>query len=150
VIRHAIEQLDGGSGAVAFACCIYATAPFVRAEDIRQGLLMLQSRACEFVFSVTDFAYPIERALHLGPQGEVSMLRPQAYQTRSQDLEPAFHDAGQFYWGRAQAWIDERPVFGDGALGLRLPRHRVQDIDTPEDWIRAEWMFRAMRAAEGG
>lgn len=144
VIRHTIEQLGGG--AVEYACCLYATAPFLRAQDIRQALALLQERGCDFVFSVTGFGYPVERALHLGPDGEVSMIRPQDYATRSQDLVPAFHDAGQFYWGRAQAWCDGRPVFGPGAVALRLPRHRVQDIDTPEDWERAEWLYRAMQA----
>lgn len=150
VIRHAIEQLQPGAGRIEYACCLYATAPFLRAQDIRQALALLQQRGCDFVFSVTDFGYPIERALHLGPNGEVSMIRPQDYATRSQDLVPAFHDAGQLYWGRAQAWCDGRPVFGPDAVALRLPRHRVQDIDTPEDWERAEWLYRAMQALGDG
>ena len=76
------------------------------------------------------------------------MFAPEHAGTRSQDLEEAWHDAGQFYWGRAQAWLDGVSIYASGA-GLPIPRHRVQDIDTEEDWIRAEWMFRAQRAAQG-
>ena len=88
------------------------------------------------------------KTLRLGAGDEVSMFDPAAYGVRSQDLEPAFHDAGQFYWGRAAAWLAGRPVFGPGATALRLPRHRVQDIDTPEDWLRAEWLYRALQAED--
>ena len=63
-----------------------------------------------------------------------------------EDLEEAFHDAGQFYWGRAEAWLEGRRIFAPHALPVLLPRHRVQDIDTPEDWERAEWLWRAMQA----
>ncbi len=69
------------------------------------------------------------------------MMDPTHMTTRSQDLEEAWHDAGQFYWARAATWAAETPVFGPGARGLPLPRHRVQDIDTPEDWARAEALF---------
>jgi N-acylneuraminate cytidylyltransferase len=74
------------------------------------------------------------------------MFNPEYFMTRSQDLEEAWHDAGQFYWGTAEAWCEERAIFGEGSVPVKLPRHRVQDIDTPEDWARAEWLFRAMQA----
>jgi len=77
------------------------------------------------------------------------MLNPEHFSTRSQDLEEAWHDAGQFYWGTAQAWQEERAIFSEASVPVKLPRHRVQDIDTPEDWARAEWMFRVMQAAGG-
>jgi N-acylneuraminate cytidylyltransferase len=73
------------------------------------------------------------------------MFNPEHFQTRSQDLEEAWHDAGQFYWGTAQAWLEEQPIFGDQSVPVKLPRHRVQDIDTPEDWARAEWLFKTMQ-----
>jgi N-acylneuraminate cytidylyltransferase len=72
------------------------------------------------------------------------MFHPELFNARSQDLEEAFHDAGQFYWGIASAWLAGKPIFSPDAAPVILPRHRVQDIDTPEDWVRAEWMFRAM------
>jgi len=73
------------------------------------------------------------------------MFHPEHFNTRSQDLEEAFHDAGQFYWAQASAWLAGKPIFSPDAAPVILPRHRVQDIDTPEDWIRAEWLFRAMQ-----
>jgi N-acylneuraminate cytidylyltransferase len=76
------------------------------------------------------------------------MFEPKHFSTRSQDLEEAFHDAGQFYWGKGSAWLTEAPIFTSESKAVLLPRHRVQDIDTPEDWLRAEWMFKALLAAE--
>jgi N-acylneuraminate cytidylyltransferase len=74
------------------------------------------------------------------------MFNPELFNTRSQDLEEAWHDAGQFYWGTVRAWLDEKLIFGQDSAPVILPRHRVQDIDTPEDWVRAEWLFKAMQA----
>ena len=75
----------------------------------------------------------------------MEMFNASQFNTRSQDLEEAFHDAGQFYWGTNAAWLSGKPIFSAGARPVKLPRHRVQDIDTLEDWERAEWMFKAMR-----
>ncbi|MNL82773.1 hypothetical protein D3C87_2102400 [compost metagenome] len=77
------------------------------------------------------------------------MFNPEHFTTRSQDLEEAFHDAGQFYWGTAQAWLEGRTIFTPASTPVMLPRHRVQDIDTLEDWERAEWLFKAMQHEEG-
>lgn len=143
VIAHAISAC-GVTDPAAAVCCLYATAPFVQAADLRRGLELLESSGAEFAFSVTSYAFPIQRALRLTPAGRVEMFQPEHFATRSQDLQEAWHDAGQFYWGRAAAWTSGRPIFGPDSLPVRLPRHRVQDIDTPEDWERAEWLLRAM------
>lgn len=141
VIAHAIQwYLDRGE-AVDAACCIYATAPFVRAEDLRAGLAALTAEDCAYVFSATSFPFPIQRAIRINAQGRAEMFNPEHFATRSQDLEEAFHDAGQFYWGRPEAWLQGLPIFSNDAIPLLLPRHRVQDIDTMEDWHRAELMF---------
>ena len=73
------------------------------------------------------------------------MFNPEHFNTRSQDLEKAWHDAGQFYWGQSNAWLAGRPLFSHAAVPVLLPRHRVQDIDTAEDWERAEWLFKALQ-----
>lgn len=148
VIRHAIEWFKLQGCSVEQACCLYATAPFVKAEDLRCGLDVLQSNDCDYVFSVTSYPFPIQRAIRINAEGRVEMFSPEHFNTRSQDLEDAFHDAGQFYWGRADAWLQGKPIFGPGSLPMLLPRFRVQDIDTPEDWVRAEWLFKAMQAQE--
>lgn len=149
VIRHAIEWFNRQGQSVELACCLYATAPFVSAEDLRRGLDILQSKDCDYAFSVTSYAFPIQRAIRLNAEGRVEMFSPEHFNTRSQDLEEAFHDAGQFYWGSTEAWLQGKLIFSPDSLPVLLPRHRVQDIDTPEDWTRAEWLFRAMQAQEG-
>lgn len=146
VIGHATEWFRKRGDAPGQVCCIYATAPFVRAEDIRQGLRTLEQTGSDYAFSVTSYAFPIQRAIRITPQGRVEMFQPEHFNTRSQDLEEAFHDAGQFYWGRASAWLAGKPIFSLDAAPVILPRHRVQDIDTLEDWERATWMFKALQA----
>lgn len=149
VIRHAVEWFNQHDAPVDYACCLYATAPFVSPDDIKNGLEMIQREVSSYAFSVTSYAFPIQRAIRITGNGRVAMFNPEHFNTRSQDLEEAWHDAGQFYWGTAQAWREGRVIFGEDSVPVKLPRHRVQDIDTPEDWIRAEWLFRAM-LAEGG
>lgn len=149
VIRHAVEAINAQGPTVSQACCLYATAPFVRADDLRQGQALLRDMGADYVFSATSYAFPIQRAMRLTENGHAEMFNPEHFNTRSQDLEHAFHDAGQFYWGLADAWMEGRQIFCIGSLPMLLPRHRVQDIDTPEDWMRAEWLFKAMQAQEG-
>lgn len=144
VIRHAIEWFDRQGQPPTQVCCLYATAPFVRAEDIRLGLTVLEETGSDFAFTVTGYPYPIQRAVRITAANRIEMFDATQFNTRSQDLEEAYHDAGQFYWGRAQAWKEERVIFGSGSAPICLPRHRVQDIDTPEDWRTAEQMFEAM------
>lgn len=148
VITHAVQWLNADGANLLEVCCIYATAPFVRAADLRRGLELLQSTTADFAFSVTSYAFPIQRALRITPDQRVAMLQPEHFESRSQDLEQAWHDAGQFYWGRGSAWLAQKPLFGPGSVPVVLPRHRVQDIDTPEDWARAEWMLRALNQTE--
>lgn len=144
VIAHATQwQADHGTPATQ-VCCIYATAPFVQAQDLQRGLKLLQSSGADYAFSVTSYAFPIQRAIRITSDQRVEMFQPDKFNTRSQDLEETWHDAGQFYWGQAAAWLSQKPLFTQQAIAVRLPRHRVQDIDTPEDWVRAEWMLKAL------
>lgn len=147
VIAHATQWMQAQGEAVDGVCCLYATAPFVRAEDLQRGLHALQTMQCDYAFSVTSYAFPIQRAIRVAADGRVSMMQTEHLNTRSQDLEEAYHDAGQFYWGQTSAWLDHRPIFSPASAAVMLPRHRVQDIDTPEDWERAEWLFKAMQAS---
>lgn len=146
VIRHAVEWFRAQGHSPSHVCCIYATAPFVTAQDLQRGHTALIDSASDYAFTVTSYAFPIQRAVRITSANRVEMLNPEHFNTRSQDLEEAFHDAGQFYWGTADAWVQERRLFGENAVPVMLPRHRVQDIDTFEDWERAEWLFKAMQA----
>lgn len=145
VVAHAVEWQSGTGDEPTEVCCLYATAPMLQAGDIRRGLDLLQTHDCSYVFSVTSYPFPIQRAVRLTSEGRVEMFDPRQFLVRSQDLEDAYHDAGQFYWGRAEAWIEQRPIFSSDAIPVILPRFRVQDIDTEEDWDRAEWQFQAMK-----
>ena len=145
VIAHAVDWYKSQGGDIDAACCLYATAPFVQAADIREGLRRLQEESCDYVFSVTSFPFPIQRAIRIAASGRTEMFYPELFATRSQDLEEAYHDAGQFYWGTMEAWLQHKPIFSSGSVPLILPRSRVQDIDTLEDWERAERMFAAMQ-----
>lgn len=144
VVAHAIAEAVALWGPTDAVCCLYATAPFVQAQDLRDSLARLRQGDCDYVFAVTTFPFPVQRALRRGGDGRVSMLQPEHSVTRSQDLEEAWHDAGQFYWGTTAAWQAERPIMGQDSIGLPMPRYRVQDIDTPEDWRRAEFLFRSL------
>ena len=144
VIAHAIEWLQANENVVEKVCCIYATAPFVLATDLRLGLETLENSGADYAFSVTSFPFPIQRAIRITAENRVQMFQPQHFNTRSQDLEEAWHDAGQFYWGVSSAWLTNKPVFSEDAAPVALPRFRVQDIDTPEDWQRAENMFQLL------
>jgi len=141
VVAHAVGWMGQHVGHVELACCLYATAPFVQAQDLRQGFDLLQRSGAQYAFTVTNFAAPIQRSFRITGQQRIEMLNPAQFNTRSQDLEEAYHDAGQFYWGRAQAWLAATPLYSEFTTPLVLPRYRVQDIDTQNDWIRAELMF---------
>lgn len=144
VVEHAISWCRAAGRALDHACCLYPTAPFVTPDDLRQGRDALTAGDLAFVFSATTYAFPIQRALGLDDAGRLRMLQPEHMNTRSQDLPTVFHDAGQFYWGRADAWLDGTPIFGPRAGIVMIERHRVQDIDTPEDWRRAELMHQLL------
>ncbi|MGP5491102.1 pseudaminic acid cytidylyltransferase [Psychrobacter celer] len=144
VIKDTLNKLDDDS--IEYACLIYATAPFLEPKYLMQGLEMLkESQNAHFTFSVTSYAFPIQRAVTLSETGQVKMINSEMLSLRSQDLEEAWHDAGQFYWGTKEAWQQALPIFSEHSLGVKLPRYLVQDIDTLEDWKTAELMYQAWR-----
>lgn len=145
VIKQAIQWLNKYSQPPSLVCCLYATAPFIRPSDIIKGLEQLEQSKASYAFAITSYAFPIQRAIKITDTENIEMFIPEHFQTRSQDLEEAYHDAGQFYWGTATAWLSEEVIFGPNSTPVILPRYRVQDIDTPEDWDRAEWLFKAMQ-----
>jgi N-acylneuraminate cytidylyltransferase len=147
VVQHAIRWLQEHGEPVDKVCCIYPTAPFLTPAVLRQGLAALEQPGRDYAFSVARFSYPIQRALKRSGHG-VAAFQPEYLPCRSQDLEPAYHDAGQFYWGTAEAFLAARPVFSEAATPIVLPSHMVQDIDDEDDWVRAEFMYQAQRLAE--
>jgi pseudaminic acid cytidylyltransferase len=149
VIRHAMEWVAFNWGPVDAVCCIYATSPFVTAEDVRKAYVRLtDEKVTGYVFTATSFGFPIQRAFRLTEDGRCEMFHPEHYNTRSQDLDDAYQDAGQFYWGSAEAYRGEKIFFSTDSKPYLLPRYRVQDIDTLEDWTRAEIMMRVLNETE--
>ena len=149
VVNHAIEVTENLYGNVSYVCCIYATAPFVQALDLKDGFNKLIAEKSDFAFTVTSFPFPIQRAIKVTENGRIAMFNPEYLNTRSQDLDESYHDAGQFYWGRTQAFKNNIVTFSEASVPIILPRYRVQDIDTPEDWEMAEWLHKmSMRANE--
>lgn len=149
VIAHAIDFYKQQNQFWDYACCLYATAPFVRVEDIQAGAKLIDDensvgQNIRYVFSVAEYSYPIQRALSRSATGITGMLNPENFNLRSQDLVTSYHDAGQFYWGKADAWLNQEPIFNVNALSVVLPHYRVQDIDTLDDWKRAELMHQAL------
>ena len=148
VIAHATQWALNQGFNVSAACCIYATAPFFQVDDLKRGLEILNSDDWNYAFTVTDFAAPISRSFKQTAEGGIEMFFPEHFDTRSQDLPVAYHDAGQFYWGRSDAWLEGIRIFDRYSFPVVIPRWRVQDIDTPDDWFRAELLFKSLLSKE--
>jgi len=144
VMAQVLSQLAVEGYAPDKACCIYATAPMIQVQDVLKGGALLDAEDLDYVFSAATFAFPIQRAIRLKYGQRVEMVSPENMQVRSQDLEEMYHDAGQFYWGKRESFLEQRKLFSDRSAAVVLPRSRVQDIDTPEDWGIAEAMFEVL------
>jgi len=144
VVKHALDWLIGEGAIIQYACCIYATAPFLQAKYLRRGYEVIRESKAASVFSVTTFPFPIFRALRISGDGSLAMFWPEHELTRSNDLPDAYHDAGQFYWLDAERFRETPKLYTPDAVPVILPRHLVQDIDTPEDWETAEKMYEAL------
>lgn len=146
VIAHAIEACQAAGMTVEWACCIYPGVPLIDAADIVRAWELLQAGDWQgYTFPVAPFPSAIQRALRLGDSSQVTPFDPAHVGTRTQDLEPGYYDAGQFYWGAAEAWLAGRSIHAHGRA-IVLPEWRVVDIDTPEDWARAEKLYQAFGA----
>jgi len=141
VIEHALNFYTKNRIEVEAICCIYPTAPFVRGSDLKSGYDLYVKHNAMYVFSATSFPFPIQRGFYLDAEGRVNMFQPEHLLTRSQDLEEAYHDAGQFYWCRPEAVNNRLPIFAPHSVPVLMDRSRVQDIDTPEDWDFAEKLY---------
>lgn len=137
VISHAVKEIDVLYGYVEFACCIYPCSPLLLTSDLIEAFNMLQSTKADFVYPVVEYPHPIFRSMRKSKNGKMEFLYPEYELTRTQDLENTFHDAGQFYWGKAEAWRELKKMHTDG-VGMEIPSYRVVDIDTEDDWKRAE------------
>lgn len=149
VLDHAVAWLEAHQGPVARYCALYAN-PFITAAAIRQGYRLLRETPnAVVVMGVTDFGYPVQRALRRTEDGRLTFREPRYALARSQDVEPAFHDAAQWYWHDTVRLAAARQR-GETVLAhpFFIPRHLCQDIDTPEDWTVAERLYTAFFQAD--
>lgn len=145
VIAHATGWLHEQGYSPSAVCCIYATAPCLQVEDLRRAADIFDRGHWQYVFSATSFSFPIFRSFKQNVDASLEMFFPEHFQTRSQDLPKAMHDAGQFYLGRPEAWLSGLALFGKNSTIVELPRWRVQDIDDLDDWKRAELIYKLVQ-----
>lgn len=143
VVGHAIASCIKLGWNIEFACCVYPCNPFLQVDDLVKAHKLLINRKTDFVYPVSEYAHPIQRAMRLLPNDVMQFYAPQFELTRTQDLEKLYHDAGQFYWGKASAWLEKRKMHTDG-IGMPIPNWRVVDIDSEDDWKRATIIFESL------
>lgn len=143
VIAHGIEACRNLGWTFDQVCCIYPGVPFIQIDDLRGALARMNNSEADYCFPVTEYPSAIQHTLKLLSNGKMQPFNPEFELTRTQDSEPAYYDAGQFYWGKAEAWLTNPKIHSNG-LGYVIPNWRVVDIDTPDDWQRAELIYRAI------
>jgi len=141
VIAHAIKELNNiYQHKVKYACCIYPCSPFVLSSDLIKAFTLLENSREDFVYPVTEYPHSVFRAMKQSKSGKMKFLYPEYELTRTQDLEKAFYDTGQFYWGKADAWSQVKKMH-TGGIGMEVASYRVVDIDSEDDWVRAELLI---------
>ena len=148
VICHAIDWFKKNIGELTSVCCIYATSPMMLASDLMIASEISDSANDAFVLPVTTYQFPISRALILNKNKKLEAINPTSITSRSQDLTETYHDAGQFYFAPPKIWFEEKSILSRKNIPLIIPRYRVQDIDTIEDWIFAEKLFGAIHQVD--
>ena len=144
VISHAVEECLKLNWEIDSVCCIYPGVPFLEAQDLVNAYDIMKRSDSEFVYPVTHYVHPVQRAMRQLESGQMEFIDTASEMTRTQDLEETFHDAGQFYWGKATAWLAQKKMHSDG-LGMIIPNWRVVDIDNLDDWKRAEILFQVIK-----
>ncbi len=141
-VNHALKYLKLQGEQIDFVCTIYATAPFLQIKYLKEGLKQLKNSSAHQAFGVTSMPFPIQRTFKITEDRRCKMFTPEHFATRSQDLEEAYQDAGQFYWENLNNRATDIP-FGADSIPIIIPRYLVQDIDTLEDFKRAELLYKA-------
>ncbi|MDA9842430.1 pseudaminic acid cytidylyltransferase [Gammaproteobacteria bacterium] len=140
VMAHACQWIKDEGIKSKFVCCLYPTAPFVQPSELKEALSIIETGNWKYVFTAGEYSSPIFRSFTQELNGGIKMLFPKNFETRSQDFENVYHDAGMFYFGSLDTWIKGDKVFDCSSFPLKIPSWRVQDIDTNDDWVRAEML----------
>ena len=141
VVRHAISELKLDTEPEAQVCCIYPTSVFVNTQLLSEGFEKLKGSNARFVLSITSVDSSVYRSFSKTADDRITMLFPENYAKRTQDLPNLYCDAAQFYWATVSAWQSDLNIFGTDSLGVYVDPSRVQDIDTESQWLTAEQMF---------
>ncbi len=149
VLREVLEEYEGRGERFDVLCCIYPTAPFVTAQRLREAVGLLEDNAADSVLPVAKFSFPPQRCVVIR-DGFLRFQWPEYAQTRSQDLEPYYHDAGQFYCLNVQSFHEQDVLVMSRTVPLVLPEMEIQDIDTEEDWEIAEVKYRLLHGSMKG
>jgi len=145
VVKHAIEQIDINNN-IENVCCLYATAPFIDVKTITQSYEKFISSKASYCLGVTIFSFPIQRALKISSKNRIEMVNKDNSNKISQHFEKTYHDAGQFCWGKAAAFREELSIYSGSTLPYVLKSNLVKDIDTIEDWLHAEAMYKILKS----
>ncbi|MCM1303492.1 MAG: pseudaminic acid cytidylyltransferase [Lachnospiraceae bacterium] len=143
VLLEVLEEYEKRGERYDLGCCIYPTAPFVTADKLKRGMDALLASDADTLIPVTAFSYPPQRAM-IVKDGKLVFEYPQYLDSRSQDLEPHYHDAGQFYLFRTAAFQVNRRLMVGNILPMVISEMEVQDIDNQTDWEIAEIKYRRM------
>lgn len=144
VIGHTVSYLEKNGYNIDYACCIYPTAPFIQVSDLLQGLDLIKSEKWDLILAATNYSYPIFRSFEYLSNGGLKMIFPKYFNSRSQDLPKVYHDTGQFYWAKPKIWKSKSSGFNIKNSIVEIPNFRAQDIDTVDDWQKAEVMFKIL------
>jgi len=142
VIRHAISELKLQTEPEVQVCCIYPTSVFVDEQLLKKGLEKLNLSNCRFVLSITSIDPNVYRSFTKAADDRITMLFPENYAKRTQDLPSLYCDAAQFYWATVSAWKSDLKIFGADSIGVYVDPSKVQDIDNEHQWLAAEQIFR--------
>lgn len=142
VLNEVLKSYEAKGMEFEVLCCLYATAPFVTAEKLREASNILEVGSFDSAFTCVPFSYPVQRALQINDNGRISMKWPEYKSSRSQDLPTFYHDAGQFYFANVQSFKDTNGLWGDNTAPIILSELEVQDLDTLTDWAIAEMKYK--------
>ncbi len=147
VVSHALKFLKDRDEEFDYSCTIYATAPLLQVKYLLEGFEKLKNSSAKYAFSCTSMPFPIQRTFKINGEKRCEMFEPSNFTKRSQDLEEAYQDAGQFYWNKIKQKTSEI-IFGADSIPIILPRHLVQDIDTLEDFQRAQLLYEVLQKSK--
>jgi N-acylneuraminate cytidylyltransferase len=128
-----------------YVCCVYAPNPFLQIADLKKGFYKIKSQKYNYVFSAALYQFPYFRSFTYLPKRGIKMLFKHNIKKRSQDIKKILCDAGQFYWGLKDAWLKKKNFFTKNSDIVMIPKWRYNDLDTLEDWKRAE-LFNKIKA----